>query len=186
MSPDKVKIHGKKFEIFITKDEIRARVNEIAWEISRAYKGKDPIFIPVLNGSFMFTADLVRACKFDSELLFVGISSYEGMETTGKVSIKYGLEETTGASLKGKDLIIIEDIVDTGTTLSHFIEVIQKYEPASIAIVSLLLKPNSIKFDIPLDYIGYRIPDKFVIGYGLDYDGLGRTLGDVYQLTEGE
>lgn len=183
MNPDQVEIHGKKFEIFITRDEIRSRINEMAWEISKAYKDKDPIFIPVLNGSFMFTADLVRACKFDSELLFVGISSYSGMESTGNVSINYGLE---GVSLKGKDLIIIEDIVDTGRTLSHFIEVVKEHEPASIAIVSLLLKPNSIKFDIPLDYIGYRIPDAFVIGYGLDFDGLGRTLGDIYQLAKEE
>lgn len=181
MNPNLVEIHDKTFEIFITKDEIRSRINEMAWQISKDFKDKDPIFIPVLNGSFMFTADLVRACKFDSELLFVGISSYVGMQSTGKVSINYGLD---GATLKGKDLIIIEDIIDTGTTLSHFIEIIKEFEPASIAVVSLLLKPTALKFEVSMDYIGYRIPDKFVVGYGLDYDGLGRTLGDIYQLVE--
>jgi hypoxanthine phosphoribosyltransferase len=181
MNPNEVEVHDKKFKIFITRDEIRTRVKEMAWQISKDYKGKAPIFISILNGSFMFTADLVRDCKFDSELMFVGISSYEGMESTEKVSINYGLK---GDKLKGKDLIIIEDIIDTGTTLSHFIETIKEYEPASIAVASLLHKPNAIRFDIPLDYIGYRIPNAFVVGYGLDYDGLGRTLADVYQLAE--
>lgn len=181
MNPNEVEIHDKKFKIFITRDEIRSRVKEMAWQISKDYKGKEPIFVPVLNGSFMFTADLVRACKFDSELMFVGINSYEGMESTGEVSINYGLD---GIRLKGKDLIIVEDIIDTGTTLSYFIEKIKEYEPASIAVVALLHKPNAIRFDIPLDYIGYRIPNAFVVGYGLDYDGLGRTLPDVYQLVD--
>ncbi|MGK0388774.1 MAG: hypoxanthine phosphoribosyltransferase [Maribacter sp.] len=180
MNPNEIEIHDKKFKVFITRDEIQARVKEMAWQISKDYEGKAPIFIPVLNGSFMFTADLVRACKFDSELMFVGISSYKGMESTGEVFINYGLK---GDKLKGKDLIIIEDIIDTGTTLSHFITTIKQYEPASIAVASLLHKPNAIRFDIPLDYIGYRIPNAFVVGYGLDYDGLGRTLADVYQLA---
>lgn len=181
-NPNEIQIHDKSFEIFITRDEIRARVVEMGWELSKDYKEKNPIFIPVMNGSFMFTADLVRACKFDSELMFVGMSSYIGMESTGEISINYGLD---GQLLKGKDVIIVEDIIDTGTTLNHFIHTIEDFEPASIAIVSLLLKPTALRFDIPLDYIGYKIPEAFVVGYGLDYDGLGRTLPDIYQLTSG-
>lgn len=183
MNENEVDIHGKTFEKFITKDEIQWQTREMAWGISKDYKKKNPIFIALLNGAFMFTADLVRACKFDSELMLVSVSSYDGMESTGKVIINSGLD---GEILKNRDVIIVEDIIDTGTTLRHFLKHLEQYEPASVAVASLLLKPNVVKFDVPMDYIGFRIPDAFVVGYGLDYNGLGRTLPDIYQLKKTE
>ncbi len=178
MENDKVKIHDKEFRIFITRDEINSRTNELGWEVSKKYKGLNPIFIPILNGSFMFAADFVRACTFDSDMMFVKIKSYEGMASTGTINFQLGFE----GDIKGRHIIIVEDIIDSGNTLMEFIKETEKHEPASIAVVSLLLKPDAVKHEIPKDYIGFRIPNAFVVGYGLDYDGLGRTLPDIYQL----
>ncbi len=180
MENDKVKIHDKQFKIFITKDEIRSRVNELGWEISKKYKDLNPVFVPILNGSFMFAADFVRACNFDSDMMFVKIKSYDGMESTGKINLELGFS----GNIKDRHVIIIEDIIDTGNTLLEFIKETKTHQPASVTVVSLLLKPDAIKHDIPLDYIGYRIPNAFVVGYGLDYDDMGRTLPDIYQLDE--
>ncbi len=179
---NRVVVHDKTFKVFITKDEIRSRVKEMAWEITKKYKDLNPVFVPILNGSFVFAADLVRACNFDSELSFVKIESYKGLSSTGKVDIKFGLDGKIG----GRHLIIIEDIVDSGITLMNFIKEVEKLNPASITIASMLLKPEAVQHQIPIDYLGFRIPNAFVIGYGLDYDGLGRTLEDIYQLDEEE
>ncbi len=180
MENDKVRIHDKNFKIFITRDEIKARVNEMGWEVTKKYKDLKPVFVPILNGSFMFAADFVRACHFDSDMMFVKVKSYEGMSSTGNIKWELGFS----GHIKGRHIIIVEDIIDSGNTLKNFIEEIKEEEPASVAIVSLLLKPDAIKHDIPMDYIGFRIPNAFVVGYGLDYDDFGRTLPDIYQLDE--
>lgn len=181
MDEQQVEVHDKRFKLFITRDEIRARVREMAWEITKKYKDVNPVFVPILNGSFIFAADLLRACQFDAELAFVKIKSYQGMESTGRLDMQLDVD----IPLRGRPVIIIEDIVDSGNTLRHFLQDIQRREPSFVAIATFLLKPDAIKYDLPLDYVGYRIPNAFVVGYGLDYDGLGRTLPGIYQLDEG-
>ncbi len=180
MDNNTVRIHDKQFKIFITKEEIRSRINEMGWEVSKKYKDLKPVFVPILNGSFMFAADFVRACSFDSDMMFVKIKSYDGMSSTGNINLELGFS----GKIKDRHVVIIEDIIDTGNTLVEFIKETEKLNPASITVVSLLLKPDAVKHDIPMDYIGYRIPNAFVVGYGLDYDDLGRTLPDIYQLDE--
>lgn len=182
MEFNQVKVHDLIFEKFITKHEINSRILEMGREITKKFKDLDPVFVPILNGSFVFTADLIRACDFDSELIFVKIKSYVGTSSTGEINIQLGIEK----NIEDRHIIVVEDIIDTGNTLKAFIEELKKSNPASITIVSLLLKPDAIQQDIPLDYIGYRIPNAFVVGYGLDYNDLGRTLPDIYQLVEND
>ncbi len=180
MNPNQVEVHGKRFEIMITRDEIRSRVMELAWEITKKYKHLNPLFIPILNGSFVFAADLVRACDFDSEMMFVKIKSYDGMKSTGKMNQLIGMDQ----DVEGRHIIIIEDIIDTGNTMKAFQEELQAKNPASISMASFLLKPDAVSHELSLDYIGFRIPNDFVIGYGLDYDELGRTLKHIYKIVE--
>ncbi len=174
-------VHDKEFKIFITRDEIRTRIMEMGIEVSNAFEERDPVFVAILNGSFMFAADMVRACKFDSELIFIKLASYEGTKSTGKMRVDLDFPY----SLEGRDVIILEDIIDTGNTIKYIIDKIkEEHKPASVTMVSLLFKPDALGQKVPLDYIGFRIPNLFVVGYGLDYDGLGRTLPDIYQLVE--
>ncbi len=180
MNPNQVEIHDKTFKIFIPKAEIRTRIMEMGREITKEFKDKDPVFIPILNGSFMFTADIVRACDFDCEMMFVKIRSYEGMESTGVFRKSIDLE----GDIKGRHIIIVEDIIDTGNTVHQFMKDLEEREPASISVITFLLKPDAVKFNFPIAAVGYRIPNAFVVGYGLDYDELGRTLPDIYQLAE--
>jgi hypoxanthine phosphoribosyltransferase len=171
--------HGLSFEPFIESPEIARRVKDLGCQISEKYKGQRPLFLCVLNGAFIFAADLLRACELECELAFVRLASYEGTESSGNVKTVLGLD----IPIKGRPVIVVEDIVDSGHTLYHFMAHLQKMEPASIALTALLLKPDALKFHVKVDYLGFEIPGKFVIGYGLDYDGLGRNLKDIYQLA---
>lgn len=173
-----VKAHGLEFVPFISEEAIRDRVQEIGQQLSEAYKGKNPLFIGVLNGSFMFLADLVRASELDCDIAFTRLSSYEGMQSTGKIKTVIELEE----KLEGRHLIVVEDIVDTGKTMHYFLQKMKSKNPASVALVSLLVKPEAVKHEVIIDYTGFEIENKFVIGYGLDYDGLCRNLPAIYQL----
>ncbi len=175
-----VKIHDKEFKIFISKEKIQKRIQELGATLSKKFKGKKPIFISILNGSFVLVADLVRACDFDCELSFIKLSSYQKMQTTGKVNVIMGLD----IDVEGYDVIVVEDIIDTGNTLSKFIPDLYAEKPKSVTILTLLFKPDALKNDIQIDHIGFEIPNKFVVGYGLDYDGLGRTIPDILQLQE--
>jgi len=177
---DNIKIHGLSFRPYISREQIRARIAELGQDISRDYHGKSPLFLAVLNGAFMFAADLIRACDIDCAISFIRLSSYQGLSSSGKVKTVIGLQE----ELKGRHVIIIEDIVDTGQTMSQFIPQLQQMGPESVAITSLLLKTEALEFDIKVQYTGFEIPTKFVIGYGLDYDGLGRNIPDIYQLVD--
>jgi len=173
-----IKVHDKTFDIYLSETQIQQRVKEIAETINKDYQGKRPLIIAILNGSFMFAADLFKHLTIDTEISFIKLVSYRGMKSTGNVITSIGLD----AELFGKDLIIIDDIVDTGKTLYNFLPKLKDHHPASLKIAALLHKPDATKFPLNLDYVGFSIPDKFVIGYGLDYDGRGRNLKEIYQV----
>ena len=174
-----IRIHDKTFEIYLSETAIQERVKNIADSINEEYKGKKPLFIAILNGSFMFAADLFKYLTINTEISFIKLASYRGMKSTGNVITSIGLD----ADLFGKDLIIIEDIVDTGKTLYNFLPKLKDHHPSSLKIAALLHKPEATRFPLNLDYVGFSIPDKFVVGYGLDYDGLGRNLKEIYQVV---
>ncbi|MDA3911202.1 MAG: hypoxanthine phosphoribosyltransferase [Bacteroidales bacterium] len=177
---DKVKILDKSFGIFIEEKTIKDRIAELGKEISADFKGETPVFLGILNGSFMFASDLLQNISIDCKISFLKLASYQGTTSTGSVRQLIGLNE----ELKGKPVIILEDIVDTGITIEHIIRQLQAYEPSEIRIASLLLKPEAYQKEEKIDYVGFEIPNKFIIGYGLDYDGLARNLKHIYQLID--
>lgn len=173
-----IKVHDKSFETYLSEETIQQKIKELALIINKDYAGKGPLFIAILNGSFMFAADLFKHLTIEAEICFIKLASYKGMKSSGKVVTSIGLEE----DLFGKEVIIVEDIVDTGKTLHNFLPKLLHQQPQSLKIVALLHKPEATTYPLKLDYIGFAIPDKFVVGYGLDYDGLGRNLKEIYQL----
>jgi hypoxanthine phosphoribosyltransferase len=174
-----IRIHDKSFEIYLSESAIQESVKNIAESINKEYRDKKPLFIAILNGSFMFAADLFRYLTIAAEISFIKLASYRGMKSTGNVITSIGLD----VELFGKDVIIIEDIVDTGKTLYNFLPKLKDHHPSSLKIAALLHKPEATRFPLNLDYVGFSIPDKFVVGYGLDYDGLGRNLKEIYQVV---
>ncbi len=175
----KVNVHDKSFEIYLSEDKILQRVKELADSINKDYADKRPFCIAILNGSFMFASDLFKQLTINAEICFIKLASYKGMRSSGSVVTSIGLEE----DLYDKDVIIVEDIVDTGKTLHDFLPKLMHQQPRSLKIATLLHKSEATQFPLMLDYIGFDIPDKFVVGYGLDYDGLGRNLKEIYQLV---
>jgi len=174
-----IQVHDKVFTTYLSEAAIQERVKTIAETINKDYQGKKPLFIAILNGSFIFAADLFKHLTIPTEITFIKLASYKGMKSTGNVITSIGLD----AELYGKDVIIIEDIVDTGKTLYNFLPKLKDHHPTSLKIAALLHKPDATKFPLTLDYVGFSIPDKFVIGYGLDYDGMGRNLKEIYQVV---
>ncbi len=174
-----IKVHDKEFVPYINPQEIAEQVSRVASEINRDYEGKKPLFIAILNGAFIFAADLLKEITLEAEICFIKLASYKGVKSTGKVITAIGLD----ADLYHRDVIIVEDIVDTGKTLTQFLPQLQHSHPASLKIASLLHKPDAMVYPIKIDYLGFTIPDKFVLGYGLDYDGLGRNIKEIYQLV---
>jgi len=173
-----IKLHDKTFELFIPDTEIEQIVNNVADEINNSGVEK-PLFIAILNGSFLFAADVMRNITIpDSEISFIKLASYQGTESTGQVNELISLNQ----ELKGRNVIILEDIIDTGNTLEKILEIFRTKEVASLKISTLLYKPDAYKKDIPIDYIGKSIENKFVVGYGLDYDEIGRNLPHIYKL----
>lgn len=175
-----VTYQGLTFEPYITKEKIDKRVKELAQMIESDFKGKTPLFICVLSGASLFAVDLFRNVDMDCEIAFVKLKSYSGTETSGKIKEMIGLDQ----DIKGRPVIIIEDIVDTGYTMSNLIGNLQSREPEIVKVATLLYKPDALKKNVPLDYVGFQIPNKFIIGYGLDLDGLARNLQDIYILKE--
>ena len=173
-----MKIKDKDFLILLKETEIKKRISEIAKEINKDYAKREPLFISVLNGAFIFAADLLREITLVSTLSFIKLSTYDQTSSTGKIKELIGLNE----KLFKKDIIIIEDIVDSGFTLSYLFEHLSGLGPSSIAVVALLVKPESLKAEVNIKYTGFAIPSDFVIGYGLDYNGFGRNLKDIYFL----
>ena len=171
-----IKVHNRVFEPMIEKTQIELRVKDLANQLNEEYAEKHPIFLAVLNGAFIFAADLLRQINFPHEISFVKMSSYEGTQSTGKVTQLIGFKE----DLRSRHVIILEDIVETGKTLKIISAQINELQPASIKVASLLVKrlPNHEHF--PVDYFGFEIEDRFVLGYGLDYDGYGRNLSEIY------
>ncbi|WP_207429303.1 hypoxanthine phosphoribosyltransferase [Pedobacter sp. SYSU D00535] len=177
----KIQIEDKEFDLMLEYDQIKKRTRLLGIQLNVDYEDKVPVFIGVLNGSFLFMADLIKEIDISCELAFVKVSSYHGNDTSsGIVRELIGLD----IDLKNRDVIIVEDIVDTGLTLIHILDTLKKLEPASINVCSLLLKPGSLQEDIEeITYVGFEIPNEFVVGYGLDYKGLGRNLKDIYRAS---
>lgn len=177
---NKIQVHDLTFRPFISANEIQGKVAELGQRIAADYHGKQPLFIGMLSGAFVFLADLVRACQLDAEITFVKIASYEGTKSTGKLKTQLPLQVT----VTNRHIILVEDIIDTGRTMKHYLDVLKNHQPASIQIASFLVKPSAIQHPIDIKYVGFEIPDKFVVGYGLDYNELGRNLADIYQLVQ--
>ena len=175
-----VQYNGLTFVPIISKEEIAKRVREIAADIKADFDGTVPLFICVLNGAFPFAADLFRAVDMDAEITFIRLKSYQGTETSGKVKEIVGLSE----DIKGRNVIIIEDIVDTGHTLAKLVTDLQQKEPARLKIATLLFKPEAERNGVKPDYVGFSIDPRFIIGYGLDLDGMARNLEDIYVLKQ--
>jgi hypoxanthine phosphoribosyltransferase len=175
-----VKVHNKVFKPLISRERIQQRVTELGRKIDKDYKGLNPLFVSVLNGSFVFAADLFRCLTIDAEISFIKLASYKGTTSTSNVVTAIGMEE----SLHGRHVVLLEDIMDSGKTLSSFLPEIISRHPASVKIATFLTKPECLKYDVRADYVGFEISNKFVVGYGLDYDGLGRNLPELYQLVE--
>lgn len=175
----RISLHDKNFVPFITREKINDAVQFLVDEIA-AEIGPDevPIFIGILNGSFMFAADFIRKYPYNCHITFVKMASYEGTSSNGKVKHLVGINE----ELEGKTVIILEDIIDTGNTLSEIYDIFRDKNVKTLKIATLFFKPDVFRKELPIDYIGMSIPDKFIVGYGLDYDGLGRNLPDIYQL----
>jgi hypoxanthine phosphoribosyltransferase len=173
-----VKLGDKTFQKYIEEAKIQEAVKRIGEQINQDYEGKCPLIIPVLNGSFMFAADLVKQLTCLCEVSFIKASSYRGTNSSGELTSLIGINE----DISGRDIILLEDIIDTGHTLSKIIPLFKELKPASIKVVTLLFKPAAFKANMQIDYIGIEIPNEFIIGYGLDYNGLGRNLKEIYQV----
>lgn len=171
-----VKIKDKVFNLSIPEETIIGQVKRVAAEINRDLADSNPIFLCVLNGAFMFAGDLMKHINIPSEISFVKLSSYSGTESTGRVKQLIGLSDT----LRGRTVVIVEDIVDTGLTMLRLLDLIREHEPNEVRICSLLVKPDKLKVDLHIDYVAMEIPNEFIVGYGLDYDGQGRNLPAIY------
>lgn len=177
---ERIIIKDKTFTINISKARIQERIAEMAKEINNDMTGKSPVFLCVLNGAFLFASDIFRLMNIECEISFLRVSSYEGTKSTGKVKSMVGVTD----NLKDRTVVILEDIVDTGDTAIYLLKELEKHQPKEIRFASLLFKPNALRQDVKLDYIGFEVPNDFLVGYGLDYDGLGRNLQDIYKLAE--
>jgi len=173
-------IKDKNFVPFIEPLALQARIKELGQQLNKDYNGKNPLLIGVLNGSFMFIGDLFKSIEIECEITFIRVSSYQSTESTGQVKQILGLKE----DIKNRHVIIVEDIVDTGMTMQEVLGQLASQKPASIKIMTLLYKPEALKVPLKVDYAGFEIENKFVIGYGLDYDGMGRNLDAIYVVEE--
>ena len=177
---DKIQVRDREFTISIPEAKILQRVSEVAQQIQHDLKDEHPLFISVLNGSFVFAADLLRALDMPCEIAFVRVASYDGMGSTGKVKQLLGLKE----NIEGRTVVVVEDIIDSGLTMKQMLETLRQQGPKDIRIASLLVKPGNLKADHDIDYCCFKIPNDFIVGYGLDYDGEGRNLRNIYTVVE--
>jgi hypoxanthine phosphoribosyltransferase len=177
---NKIKLHDKTFRVLIPAEEIDNAVTRVAEQLNERYEGRTPIFLGVLSGSFLFLADLVRKVNFENQLAFVKISSYNGTESTGNVKQLIGVD----FDIEGRDIIIVEDIVETGHSMNYLLDYLGKKNPASISICTLFFKPEKFLYEYNIDYTALSIGNEFIVGYGLDYNQLGRNLKDIYVIDE--
>lgn len=174
-----IQVKDKKFAISLPADRIAQEIRRVASEINRDYDGQEPLFLAVLNGSFIFAADLLREVTIPCEITFVKLASYQGVNTTGTIREIMGLN----ADITGRPVIIVEDIVDTGLTMAHMLETLRSHNPKSVDICTLLLKPEKLEVQLDIRYCALQIPNDFIVGYGLDYDGFGRNTKDIYTVV---
>ncbi|MGE5430626.1 MAG: hypoxanthine phosphoribosyltransferase [Syntrophomonadaceae bacterium] len=178
---EEIMIGDEKFILYLPEEQLQARIKELGEEITSEYENKVPVFIGLLNGSFLFMADLIKNVALDCEIDFIRLSSYgDAKISSGTVKMVKDLN----CDIEGRDVVIVEDIVDTGLSINYIERLMENHKPASVKIVSLLLKPESLKYDAKIDYIGFKIPSKFVVGYGLDYAQKYRNLRSIYVLSE--
>lgn len=175
-----ITVHDKTFVPYLPETLIQEKVKELATELDKDYAGKKPLFIAILNGSFMFTADLFKYLTIEAEICFIKLASYKGTKSTGQVVTAIGLD----TDINDRHVVILEDIIDTGKTMNEFLPQLRNQQPASLKVAVLLHKPDATVFPVNIDYCCFSIPNKFVLGYGLDYDGLGRNIRELYQLSE--
>ncbi|BEG62386.1 hypoxanthine phosphoribosyltransferase [Coprobacter fastidiosus] len=177
---DTIQIKDKTFRPYIRREEIKAAIEKIAARINNELAGENPLFICVLNGAFVFAADLLREITIESEITFMRMKSYSGTQSTGVVKIIHGLDE----DIKDRTVIVVEDIIDTGFTMQRIINQLKEREPKQVKIATLLFKPKALKCDVHVDYAALEIPNDFIVGYGLDYDEQGRNLKDIYVIAD--
>ncbi len=177
---ERVKVLDKEFELSISEKEILKAVDEVANRINKDLEGKNPLFVCILNGSFMFASDLMKRLTIPCEISFVKLSSYEGTGSTGNVKHLIGLNE----NIEGRTIVLIEDIVDTGLTIKNIIEQVKGMGPSDVRVATMLFKPDACKEELVLNYTGINIPNDFIVGYGLDYDGFGRNLRNIYTVVK--
>ena len=177
---DTIQVKDKTFRISIPESKIQERVKVIANKINQEYAGKNPVFLSVLNGSFIFSADLLREMNIPCEICFVKLASYQGVNSSGSIRELIGLN----VNITDRHVIIVEDIVDTGLTMAHLLDTLKKQNPSSIDICTLLLKPGKLQVNLDIRYCCFEIPNDFIVGYGLDYDGYGRNTKDIYTLVQ--
>lgn len=175
-----ITILDKEFTLYLSKQQIEDKISEIAKELTTRLADKNPLFLCILNGSFMFAADIMKNVNIPAEISFIKLASYEGTSSTGKISELIGLNK----DIKGRTVVIIEDIIDSGLTMQHLLETLKEKDPENIIVTSLLVKPDNLKVDLYIDYCAFSIPDKFIIGYGLDYNGYGRNYPNIYVIKE--
>jgi hypoxanthine phosphoribosyltransferase len=173
-----IQVLDKTFEPYLKEDAIQEKISALAAQLNKDYAGKRPLFLSILNGSFLFTADLFKQITIEAEVSFIKLASYKGTSSTGNVITAIGLD----MNVKDRHIIILEDIIDTGKTLHHYLPQLESMQPASVKIAVLLNKKEALQYPVQVDYSCFDIPNKFVVGYGLDYDGLGRNSKDIYQL----
>ncbi len=173
-----IQVLDKTFEPYLKEEAIQEKITALATALNKDYAGKRPLFLSVLNGSFLFTADLFKQISIEAEVSFIKLASYKGTSSTGNVITAIGLD----MNVKDRHIIILEDIIDTGKTLHHYLPQLESMQPASVKIAVLLNKKEALQYPVQVDYSCFDIPNKFVVGYGLDYDGLGRNSKDIYQL----
>jgi hypoxanthine phosphoribosyltransferase len=175
-----IRVHDKQFAPFLSAASIKEKVQSVAIQINKDFEGKKPLFISILNGSFMFAADLFKLISIEAEICFIKLASYKGTKSSGQLVTAIGLDTDVFA----RHVVIVEDIVDTGHTLHEFLPQLRHQQPASLHIAALLHKPEAMIYPIEVSYVGFSIPNQFVVGYGLDYNGLGRNLPEIYTLAD--
>ncbi|HUM45306.1 MAG TPA: hypoxanthine phosphoribosyltransferase [Chitinophagales bacterium] len=173
---DVIRLHDLNFRTYIPSETIRQRIREMAAKLNHDLKHEKPLFIGILNGVFVFASELMQELTIECEITFVKLSSYNGTSSTGAVKKIIGLNN----DLRGRNVVILEDIIDTGNTVKEFLQHLKTLHPESIRVATLLFKPDALENDLEINYIGFKVPNEFLVGFGLDYDGLGRNLRDIY------